>query len=81
MNPIIKELVLFLSLLLSFISISLNMYCEEWKFFLPIDNASCRIMGMNYSTKGLKDTSHLNATRLIGFMRNYGHELLNSRTS
>uniref|UniRef100_M1DQB3 Uncharacterized protein n=1 Tax=Solanum tuberosum TaxID=4113 RepID=M1DQB3_SOLTU len=42
---------------------------------------SCGIMGVDYSTHGLKDTSHLKTTRLIGFMRNYGHELLNSRTS
>ncbi|WMV37891.1 hypothetical protein MTR67_031276 [Solanum verrucosum] len=41
---------------------------------------SCRIMGMNYSTQGLNDTSHLNTARLTGFMRNYEHELLNSRT-
>uniref|UniRef100_M1DGX3 Uncharacterized protein n=1 Tax=Solanum tuberosum TaxID=4113 RepID=M1DGX3_SOLTU len=41
---------------------------------------SCGIMGMNYSTQGLNDTSHLKTARLIGFMRNYGHELLNTRT-
>ncbi|WMV55444.1 hypothetical protein MTR67_048829 [Solanum verrucosum] len=37
-------------------------------------------MGMNYSTQGLKDTSHLQTARLIGLMQNYGHEQLNSRT-
>ncbi|WMV09391.1 hypothetical protein MTR67_002776 [Solanum verrucosum] len=41
---------------------------------------SCRIMGMNYLTQGLNDNSHLKTARLIGLMRNYGHELLNSRT-
>uniref|UniRef100_M1E1C2 Uncharacterized protein n=1 Tax=Solanum tuberosum TaxID=4113 RepID=M1E1C2_SOLTU len=40
---------------------------------------SCRIIGMNYSTQGLNDTSHLKTARLRGF-RNYGHELLNSST-
>ncbi|WMV41342.1 hypothetical protein MTR67_034727 [Solanum verrucosum] len=29
----------------------------------------------------LKDTSHLQTARLIEFMQNYGHELLNSMTS
>ncbi|WMV37265.1 hypothetical protein MTR67_030650 [Solanum verrucosum] len=42
---------------------------------------SCGIMGMNYSTQGLKDISHLKTARLIGFMRNYRHELLHSKTS
>ena len=42
---------------------------------------SCGIMSMNYSTQGLKDTSLLNTARPIGFMRNYGHEQFNSRTS
>ena len=42
---------------------------------------SCGIMSMNYSTQGLKDTSHLKTVQLIGFMRNYGHEQLNSRAS
>ena len=41
---------------------------------------SCGIMSMNYSTQGLKDTSHLKTARLIGFMRNYGHEQFNSKT-
>ena len=35
------------------------------------------IMSRNYSTQGLKDTSHLNTVRLIEFMRNYGHEQFN----
>ncbi|WMV09734.1 hypothetical protein MTR67_003119 [Solanum verrucosum] len=30
--------------------------------------------------QGLKDTSHLKTARLIGFMRNYGHEQFNSST-
>ncbi|WMV39585.1 hypothetical protein MTR67_032970 [Solanum verrucosum] len=38
-------------------------------------------MCMNYSTQGLKYTSHLKTVRLIGFMRNYGHEKFNSRAS
>ena len=42
---------------------------------------SCGIMIMKYSTQGLKDTSHLKTARLIGFMRNYGDEQFNSRTS
>ena len=42
---------------------------------------SCGIMSMNYSTQGLKDTSHLKIVRLIMFMQNYGHEQLNSWTS
>ncbi|WMV57878.1 hypothetical protein MTR67_051263 [Solanum verrucosum] len=42
---------------------------------------SHRIMSMNYSTQGLKDTSHLKTVRLIGFMRNHGHEQFNTRTS
>ncbi|WMV50380.1 hypothetical protein MTR67_043765 [Solanum verrucosum] len=40
-----------------------------------------RIMSMTYSYQGLRDTSHLKIVRLIGFMRNYGHEQLNSWTS
>ena len=39
---------------------------------------SCGIMSLNYSTQGLKDTSHLKTVRLIGFMQNYKHEQLNS---
>ena len=40
------------------------------------------IMSMNYSTQGLKeDTSCLKIVQLIGFMQNYEHEILNSRTS
>ena len=38
------------------------------------------IMGKNYSTQGLNDTSHLKTARLILYMRNYGNELINSRT-
>ncbi|WMV59260.1 hypothetical protein MTR67_052645, partial [Solanum verrucosum] len=34
----------------------------------------------NFRTQGLNDTTHLKNARLIGFMRNYGHERLNSRT-
>ncbi|WMV46149.1 hypothetical protein MTR67_039534 [Solanum verrucosum] len=41
--------------------------------------ATYGIMGMNYSTQGLEDTSHLMNARLIRFMRNYGHEQLYSR--
>ncbi|WMV25055.1 hypothetical protein MTR67_018440 [Solanum verrucosum] len=41
---------------------------------------SCRIMGMDNSTQRLKDTSHLKTARLIGFIWNYGHQQLNSRT-
>uniref|UniRef100_M1DXY5 Uncharacterized protein n=1 Tax=Solanum tuberosum TaxID=4113 RepID=M1DXY5_SOLTU len=42
---------------------------------------SCGIMSRNYSTEGLKETSHLKTARLIGFMRSYGHEQLNSSAS
>ncbi|WMV58419.1 hypothetical protein MTR67_051804 [Solanum verrucosum] len=42
---------------------------------------SCGIMSMNYSTQGIKATSHLKIDRLIMFMRNYGHEQLNKWTS
>ena len=38
-------------------------------------------MSINYSTQGLKDTSHLKIVRIIGFIRNYGHEQFNSKTS
>jgi len=41
---------------------------------------SSGIMTMNDSTQGLKDTSLLKTARLIGFMRNYGHEQFNSKT-
>ncbi|WMV50390.1 hypothetical protein MTR67_043775 [Solanum verrucosum] len=34
----------------------------------------------NSVTQGLNDTTYLKNARLIGFMRNYGHEQLNSRT-
>ncbi|XP_027774719.1 uncharacterized protein LOC114078308 [Solanum pennellii] len=36
-------------------------------------------MCMKYSTQGLKDIFYLKIVRLIVFMRNYGHELLNSK--
>ncbi|WMV31127.1 hypothetical protein MTR67_024512 [Solanum verrucosum] len=39
------------------------------------------IMGMNYSTQGLNDTPHLKTVRLIGFMRNYGHDYSTQRPS
>jgi len=42
--------------------------------------SSCGIMSMNYSTQWLKNTSHLKTVRLIIFMRNYEHEIFNSRT-
>ncbi|WMV25720.1 hypothetical protein MTR67_019105 [Solanum verrucosum] len=35
----------------------------------------------NSRTQGLNDTTHLKNARLIGFMRNCGHDRLNSRTS
>ncbi|WMV08450.1 hypothetical protein MTR67_001835 [Solanum verrucosum] len=35
----------------------------------------------NSRTHGLYDTTHLMNARLIGFMRNYGHDRLNSRIS
>uniref|UniRef100_M1DI40 Uncharacterized protein n=1 Tax=Solanum tuberosum TaxID=4113 RepID=M1DI40_SOLTU len=53
--------------------------CAKWiACFLE---SSSGIMSMNYSTQGLKDTSHLKTVPLIGFMWNYGHEQFNSTTS
>ena len=42
---------------------------------------SFEIMSVNYSTQGLKDTSHLKTVRLIGSIKNYGHKILNSKNN
>ena len=55
------------------------MFIDDFMIFNM--EGACGIMSMNYSTQELKHTSQLKIIRLIGFMRNYGHEQFNSRNS